>query len=105
MGMGDRRTSSRRRTQKRCDPKHAATFHGLQHWYKALFERLGWMVLAKSIGGMDEKIVAYKQSVHHLKRELACKMRSIKNADQKRDLEIMYKHACVLMDHVNADFP
>ena len=38
-----------------------ATFHGLNKWYEMEFEKLGWMVLAKSRGHTD-KITAYMNS-------------------------------------------
>ncbi len=40
------------------------TFNGLSKWYKKLFEKLGWMILA-SHHGKDEKIKEYIRFLEH----------------------------------------
>ena len=35
------------------------TFHGIHKWYTAMFEKLGWMILAKD-KGLNDNIEHYK---------------------------------------------
>ena len=83
---------------------HESTMHGLQCWYKAEFEKLGWMVLAKS-EGYDDKIEHYKKGLEHLAKSIEAKMASVMDVDKKNDLKIMWDHTKVLLAHVQNDFP
>ena len=67
---------------------HANTMHGLQHWYKSTFEKLGWMVLAKE-KGYDFKIVTYKRSIQHLLKSIDHVSSEYKDADRKHDLNVL----------------
>lgn len=80
-----------------------ATFHGLNHWYTHLFEKLGWMILAKS-RGMDDKITLYKTSLSRFKHSIEHKLKHTKDSDRKHDLKVMHHNICVLMEHVDKDF-
>ena len=80
-----------------------ATFHGLGHWKKHMFEELGWMVLAQSYG-MTDKVAVYKRSVERLKCALETKLKHMKDSDKREDLRIMHHNVCILMDHVQTDF-
>ena len=80
-----------------------ATFHGLGHWKKHMFEELGWMILAKSYGMMD-KVSTYKVSVKRLKCALETKIKTIKDSDKREDLKIMHYNVCILIDHIEKDF-
>ena len=86
-------------TNLECCP---ATFHGLQHWSKHMFEQLGWMILAKKHGLMD-KIHAYKNSLQRLKWSMENKMNTMKDSDKKNDLEIMHKNLLCLIEHAEKD--
>jgi hypothetical protein len=79
------------------------TMAGLQHWYVEMFEKLGWMILAKS-KGMTDKINTYRNSLYRLKMALEQKMTSVNNTDSKNDVVIMLDHVNVLIRHVEKDF-
>lgn len=80
-----------------------ATFHGLGEWYKAKFEKLGWMILAKE-HGMYDKVSEYQNSLKRLHKELERKMKSVRDKDKKDDLLIMHRNVAILIEHVNKDF-
>jgi hypothetical protein len=87
---------------KHCDDQ--ATMYGLHVWYKSMFEKLGWMVLAHSKGYMKDKVNTYIHSVIHLKNKIECKMNNIHDLDNKEDLKIMYANVCILLNHIKKDF-
>ena len=72
-----------------------ATFYGLHKWEMKIFERLGWMVLAKNERN-SLKIRAYFQCIHTLKSSLHKKMEDVEEKDRKDDLKILYDQACIL---------
>jgi len=61
---------------------------GLEHWYTEMFEKLDWMVLAKS-RVMTDKINTYKKSLQRLKMAIEQKHEKIQNKVHKDDLMIM----------------
>ena len=73
-------------------PEHAATFHGLHHWHKAMFEKLGWMVLAKA-KGMNYKISAYKKSMEELIKSIKHVSGEYQESDRKHDLNVLLMQA------------
>ena len=83
--------------------KNDATFVWLNVWYKNDFEKLGWMILAKS-NGDHMKVEAYKNSVKRLYYQLDCKIRTTKDHDRKQDLMIMLKNVKCLLTHIHKDF-
>lgn len=98
------RKHSIKRTMKKnhgfcCD----STFYGLQSWYAAMFEKLGWMLLAKH-RGIVEKISVYQNGVQRLKESIEHKMKDTKDHDRKADLEIMHENVCILLEHITKDF-
>jgi len=95
-----KKTHSRRRFPGECCK---ATMNGLQHWYVEMFEKLGWMILAKS-KGMTDKTNTYKNSLYRLKMAIEQKMSSVNNTDGKNDLVIMLDHVNILIRHVEKDF-
>ena len=84
---------------KCCD----ATMNGLHNWYKEMFEKLGWMVLAHS-RGMTDKIQTYLNSLQRLHTALEQKIAKMHDADNKEDLIIMLKNVEELISHSQKDF-
>lgn len=95
------RSRGSRTVKKHCE--HGATMHGLHFWYKEMFEKLGWMVLAKKWGHMEDKIFTYKDSLYRLKHKLECKIASVREYDHKQDLKIMWDNVMVLIEHAEKD--
>lgn len=96
-----RRGSKRVKTQK-C--RYSATMIGLNGWHKAMFEQLGWMVLAKEKYGLSDKIATYKNSVNRLKEAIECKMTQVHEQDRKDDLQILLDNVIILKAHIDKDF-
>jgi hypothetical protein len=80
-----------------------ATFDGIQHWYVSKFEKLGWMVLAKT-HGHEDKIKEYKNSLKRLKEAIEHKLTHVTENDRKHDLMIMHHNVEILIDHADKDF-
>ena len=74
---------------------HDATFHGLHHWMKNKYEKLGWMCLAKKHGN-TLKIKAYIDSIERLRASLEKKLNSLEEQDRKTDIKILHDDVCVL---------
>jgi hypothetical protein len=79
------------------------TYPGLVRWYHTMFEKLGWMLLAKE-HNFDDKIVAYKNSIRHLKEGIIKKHKEMEDHDKRRDLEIMLHNVEILIKHADHDF-
>lgn len=104
---GKRRTQKRRTEEKRAGKKHHCenntTLHSLQKWYDNAFKNLGWMVLAKQRGNMEDKILVYKNSLRRLMHKIECKLHSVSDHDNKEDLKIMLENVKVLCEHADKD--
>ena len=76
---------------------------GINKWFKSVFEKLGYMILAKS-KGMTDKIQVYINSVHRLRQAIEDKKNKVYDADKVEDLRIMSAHLDVLLKHIHKDF-
>jgi hypothetical protein len=85
---------------------YPATFQGLNDWNKAMFEKLGFMVLMKSRNTpiTDAKVKNYVDGVDALVASINLKMSESKDEDRIADLKIMLANAIVLQKHVKKDF-
>ena len=103
--MKDKKNYSRKLKSGICDGFCCdATFRGLQEWYKAKFEKLGWMILAKE-RGMNDKVMEYQNSIKRLEKSIEHKLQyHTKDSDRKDDLKIMLENVAVLKQHVDKDF-
>jgi len=72
-------------------------------WFKSLYEKLGWMVLAKDYH-MNEKVKEYKYSIRRIKMVIKNKIKEVHDPDKKDDLKIMYDKICILEKHARKDF-
>jgi hypothetical protein len=87
-------------TRKQRIPRHEATMPGLVMWHKSMFERLGWMVLAKA-KGMTQKVKAYKVSVNDLVKSIEHVMKEYEDHNRKHDLKVLLMQARFLRDKAN----
>jgi hypothetical protein len=79
-----------------------ASFHGIECWYKYMFEKLGWMILAKNYGMMD-KVNSYKMSLKRIKCTIETKIKNLRDHDKKEDMHILHRNICMLMEHAEKD--
>lgn len=75
------------------------TIHGMKEWYKAMFEKLGWMILARENDHAD-KVETYKNSVNRLEKAIRDRIPYVSDKDKKMDLLIMLNNIKVLKSHV-----
>ena len=97
-----KKRSSKRRRSMRSKPIES-TMHGLDHWHENVFEKLGWMVLAKE-KGYNDKVTEYKHSVMRLKSAIENKLAHIHELDRKDDLQILHNNVSILLKHIHKDF-
>lgn len=101
MAKYNRQTRKRQKHPYVCS--NPATFMGLNQWYKHMFEKLGWMILAKSYGDMDDKIISYTHSLYRLKDKIKCKIDAMTDLDKRDDLVIMLRNVNILIRHAQKD--
>jgi hypothetical protein len=77
------------------------TARDLNKWYSKMFEKLGYLVLAKEDGTSD-KMAHYKMTLTRLAKAL--KDKKVVDKDKRKDLDIMCRNVEVLLDHVNKHF-
>lgn len=76
------------------------TLHSLHKWYAALFEKFGWMILAREHGN-DLKIAAYVESIQALSDTIRVKLRITQSEDKRNDLKIMDSNLSVITSHLD----
>lgn len=76
---------------------HDCTYYGLHKWHTAMFEHLGWMVMAKEHNS-DLKITSYMHGIQHFKLCVQKKIEQTKDEDRKDDLRILMKNVMCLDD-------
>ena len=69
-------------------PMHMTTYHHVECWHKCMFEKLGWMTLAKA-KGYDYKISTYKKNIDHLHKTILHLMKEYKDPDRLHDLNVL----------------
>jgi len=95
--MNHRKT---RKIQKKQSTTNEYTFHGLHEWTKAMFEKLGWMLLAKRDGHMD-KALSYQNGVKRLRDALEEKIKKTREKDRKDDLTILKNNVETLIENIH----
>ncbi len=83
------------------------TFDGLHCWNKAIFEKLGWMVLVHSQGQSKAVTDCYMVEINNLKGAVGdkiTKMTEMNCMDKVEDLNIMLRNLDILLNHVEKDF-
>ena len=79
------------------------TVPGLYQWYKSLFERFGWMMLAKH-HGMTYKLDTYKKELTLLCDSICERLKNIHDEDHRDDLRIMQKNVEILIKYAKKEF-
>ena len=88
------------KTRKHRLPKYAATMDGINEWQEHMFEKLGWMVLAKE-KGYDDKIAQYKKGIDHLIKTTEHVKSEYENTNRKHDLKVVLMNIRCLKDFVH----
>jgi hypothetical protein len=66
-----------------------------------MFEKLGWMILAKRDGHMD-KVLSYQNGVKRLRDALEEKIKKTHEKDRKDDLAILKNNVETLIEHITS---
>ena len=80
-------------------PRYAGTMMGIHSWYKCMFQKLGWMVLAKG-KGYDHKIENYKISIANLLKTIDHVSKEYESKNRKHDLNVLKMHVLHLQKFV-----
>ena len=72
---------------------HETSFLGLNSWYKNIFEKFGWMILAYRDGDKNQ-IISFKENIEILSKHINSKIKYL-NKLNKKD-----KNICII-DKVN----
>ena len=80
-------------------PKYANTMKGLNQWYCAKVQKLGWMVIAKA-KGYDDKIEEYKRGISRLLKSIEHVMSEYEDRNRIHDLKVIHMNTLVLQEFV-----
>ena len=69
---------------------HDTTYHGLHFWYKSVFEKLGWMVLAQEAKEKNH-IKCYIENIEVLLKHINAKIAYLEKMSKKGGDHIMDK--------------
>ncbi len=75
------------------------TYHGLHNWSKAMFEKLGWMVLAHA-HGHQEIVETYLINIGHLMKAIEERKRNLEEKNRKNDMDILMRNMDILKNFV-----
>jgi len=81
-------------------PRYESSLYGIRNWYKNMFERFGWVLLAKAKGN-TYKVRTYKRDINELLKTIKHTIPSYEEKNRKHDLYIILKHVQVLKKHAN----
>lgn len=91
-------SSSKKSSSKKSTHHYNVTFHGLHKWHEHMFEKLGWMVLAKKHGYSD-KYKSYINGCKRLKEALDQEVSNDKRPENdKEDLRVLHRNAETLCE-------
>jgi hypothetical protein len=82
---------------------YAVAYHDLNCWKKAMFEKLGWMLLHQR-DDRPYKISAYREDIRHLSLAIDEKLRITTDVDRRNDLLIMQRNVATLRERVGDIF-
>ena len=66
-----------------------------------MFEKLGWMILAKRNKNKDS-VSCYIKSLKHLQKEILLKHKETVDPDRQKDLEELHSNVACLAEHARA---
>jgi hypothetical protein len=100
-----RRTARRhhtepRRTRKATLPPLTSTMPSLSAWYKNLFDRLGWTVLAKA-QGKAYRVAAYKKSIASFLQTVNHVSQEYESHNRQHDLNVFRLHVRALQEYTD----
>ena len=82
---------------------YTVTRKGLYKWYESVYEKVGWMVLAKN-NGRKYKLNAFEEELKHLLEALKEKIEQVNDVDSKNDLIILQDNTIVLLKFFSKSF-
>lgn len=86
---------SRKHSEPPALPSRDCTFRSLGKWHTRMFEKFGWLALAKARGD-GHVLTHFKHGLAALMEATAASERSTADADRRRDLAIMAAEQQVL---------
>ena len=85
------------------DMIHYATFFGLYHWARSMYQRLGYMVLAYQSGYYDS-VESYLRTLLHLMQKIEERLTITQDYDRRRDLVALHDQVYTLYSFADQAF-